>query len=214
MEQACGLDGLGCACTPRREKPKPTIMSSVDFADFEFDTIGLRGKWYHLIGDPYPNFKGMISGKPKLGKSTLCIEFAGYLARHHGKVLYVAKEEGLDYTLQQKLTSKHVAHPNLDLASVLPDSLAPYNFIFIDSVTRMNLKPEDLDKLEKSYLDKAFLYVFQTTKDGKFRGANAFQHNVDVVIDVPEKGKVVQRGRINREGRCRYLKICLSQHDV
>lgn len=199
MEQAHGLDGLGCASCPPK-KQKPTIMSSVDFADLEFDTIGLRGKWYHLIGDPSPNFKGMISGKPKLGKSTLCIEFAGYLARHHGKVLYVAKEEGLDYTLQQKLTSKDVVHPNLDVASVLPDNLAPYNFIFIDSVTRMNLKPEDLDKLEKSYPDKAFVYVFQTTKDGKFRGANAFQHNVDVVIDVPEKGKAVQMGRFNQGG--------------
>jgi hypothetical protein len=194
-----GLEGiLGCACqTP---KPKPTIMSSVDFADLEFDTIGLKGKWYHLIGDPSPNFKGMISGKPKLGKSTLCIEFAGYLARHHGKVLYVAKEEGLDYTLQQKLNSKDVVHPNLDVASVLPESLAPYDFIFIDSVTRMNLKPEDLDKLEKAYPSKAFLYVFQTTKDGKFRGANAFQHNVDVVIEVPEKGKAVQMGRFNQGG--------------
>lgn len=196
-----GLEGiLGCACQPKIKKPKPTIMSSVDFADLEFDTIGLRGKWYHLIGDPSPNFKGMVSGKPKLGKSTLCIEFAGYLARNHGKVLYVAKEEGLDYTLQQKLNSKDVAHPNLDVASVLPDNLAPYSFIFLDSVTRMGLKPEDLTRLEQTYPDKAFVYVFQTTKDGRFRGANSFQHNVDVVIDVPEKGKAVQMGRFNQGG--------------
>ncbi|MFN4313307.1 MAG: hypothetical protein ACK4E0_03365 [Chitinophagaceae bacterium] len=196
-----GLEGiLGCACQPKMQKPKPTIMSSMDFADLEFDTIGLRGKWYHLIGDPSPNFKGMVSGKPKLGKSTLCIEFAGYLARNHGKVLYVAKEEGLDYTLQQKLNSKDVAHPNLDVASVLPDNLTPYSFIFLDSVTRMGLKPEDLTRLEQTYPDKAFVYIHQTTKDGRFRGANAFQHNVDVVIDVPEKGKAVQMGRFNQGG--------------
>ncbi len=196
-----GLEGiLGCACQPKIQKPKPTIMSSVDFSDLEFDTIGLRGKWYHLIGDPSPNFKGMVSGKPKLGKSTLCIEFAGYLARHHGKVLFVAKEEGLDYTLQQKLNDKDIAHPNLDVASILPESLTKYDFIFIDSVTRMGLKPEDLTKLEQAYPTKAFIYVFQTTKDGRFRGANSFQHNVDVVIDVPEKGKAVQMGRFNQGG--------------
>lgn len=196
-----GLEGiLGCACQSKIPKSKPTIMSSVDFADMEFDTIGLKGKWYHLIGDPSPNFKAMVSGKPKLGKSTLCIEFAGYLARHHGKVLYVAKEEGLDLTLQQKLNDKDVAPPNLDVASVLPDDLAPYDFIFIDSVTRMGLKPEELNRLEQAYPTKAFVYVFQTTKDGKFRGANAFQHNVDVVIDVPEKGKAVQMGRFNQGG--------------
>jgi len=196
-----GLEGiLGCTCQTKIQKPKPTIMSSVDFADLEFDTIGLKGKWYHLIGDPSPNFKAMVSGKPKLGKSTLCIELAGYLARHHGKVLYVAKEEGLDLTLQQKLNDKDVAHPNLDVASVLPDDLAPYDFIFIDSVARMGLKPEELNRLEQAYPTKAFVYVFQTTKDGRFRGANAFQHNVDVVIEVPEKGKAVQMGRFNQGG--------------
>ncbi len=196
-----GLEGiLGCACQHNYQAPKPTIMSSIDFAGLEFNTIGLKGKWYHLIGDPSPNFKAMVSGKPKLGKSTLCIEFAGYLARNHGKVLYVAKEEGLDYTLQQKLNSKDVAHPNLDVASLLPDNLAPYDFIFIDSVTRMNLKPEELTKLEQAYPTKAFVYVFQTTKEGRFRGANSFQHNVDVVIEVPEKGRAVQMGRFNQGG--------------
>lgn len=96
---------------------------------------------------PVPQFQAKVSGKPKLDKSTLCVEFAGYLASHHGKVLYVAKEEGLDLTLQQKLNGKDVAHPNLDIASVLPDDLAPYDFIFIDSVTRMGLKPEELNRL-------------------------------------------------------------------
>ena len=84
-------------------------MNSMDFANMEFATIGLKGKWYKLIGDPSRNFTAMVFGKPKMGKSYLCIDFAGYLARHHGKVLYVAKEEGLDYTLQQKLNDKDVA---------------------------------------------------------------------------------------------------------
>jgi len=35
--------------------------------------------------------------------------------------------------------------------------------------------------------DKSFVFVFQTTKDGKFRGANTFQHDVDSVVAVPEK---------------------------
>ena len=79
-----------------------------------------------------------------MGKSYLCIDFAGYLARNHGKVLYVAKEEGLDYTLQQKLNDKDVGHPNLYVSSVLPESLSAYNFIFIDSVNKLGLSPEDL----------------------------------------------------------------------
>ena len=39
-----------------------------------------------------------------------------------------------------------------------------------------------------------------TTKEEKFRRANSFQHDVDVVIEVPEKGKAVQYCRFNQGG--------------
>jgi len=126
--------------------------------------------------------------------------FAGYLARNHGKVLYVAKEEGLDYTLQQKLNDKNVAHPNLFVSSVLPESLAAYNFIFLDSVNKLGLSPEDLNRMKALNPTKSFIFIFQSTKDGNFRGANSFQHDVDVVIEVPDKGKAVQMGRFNQGG--------------
>jgi hypothetical protein len=197
-----GLEGiLGCACQNLNGlESKPAIMSSMDFANLEFDTLGFTGKWLELIGDPSSNFSAMVFGKPKMGKSYLCVDFAGYLARHHGKVLYVAKEEGLDMTLQKKLNEKHVAHPNLFVASVLPFDLSKYDFIFLDSVNRMGLSPEDLNNLKAKNPAKSFIFIFQTTKSGQFRGANTFQHDVDVVIEVPEKGKAVQMGRFNQGG--------------
>jgi hypothetical protein len=204
IEQATlnGLEGiLGCACQNLNGfNGKPAIMNSIDFANMEFDTLGFTGKWFDLIGDPSSNFTAMVFGKPKMGKSYLCIDFAGYLARNHGKVLYVAKEEGLDYTLQQKLNDKDVAHPNLFVASVLPKDLSPYDFIFLDSVTKLGYTPEDLTKLKHQYPSKSFVFIFQSTKDGKFRGENTFQHDVDVVIEVPEKGKAIQMGRFNQGG--------------
>lgn len=197
-----GLEGiLGCACQSLNGPgTRPAIMNSVDFANLEFDTLGFRGKWLELIGDPSSNFTAMVYGKPKMGKSYLCIDFAGYLARNHGRVLYVAKEEGLDMTLQKKLADKAVAHPNLDVASYMPSSLAMYDFIFLDSVNRLGLNPEDLNRLKAKNPSKSFVFIFQTTKDGNFRGANSFQHDVDVVIEVPEKGKAVQMGRFNQGG--------------
>jgi hypothetical protein len=33
-----------------------------------------------------------------------------------------------------------------------------------------------------------------------FRGANTFQDDVDVVIEVPERGKAIQYGRFNQGG--------------
>lgn len=135
-----------------------------------------------------------------MGKSYLCIDFAGYLARHHGKVLYVAKEEGLDFTLQKKLNDKDVKHENLFVASELLSDLNPYQYIFLDSVNKMGLSAEDLTALKKSYPHKSFVFIFQTTKDGNFRGSNSFQHDVDVVVEVPERGKAVGFGRFSQGG--------------
>lgn len=204
IEQATlnGLEGiLGCACQSLSGfGGRPEIMNSVDFADMQFDTLGFTGKWLELIGDPSSNFTAMVFGKPKMGKSYLCIDFAGYLARNHGKVLYVAKEEGLDMTLQKKLNDKNVVHPNLFVSAILPASLAAYDFIFLDSVNRLGLQPEDLNRLRMQYPSKSFVFIFQSTKNGHFRGANSFQHDVDVVIEVPEQGKAVQFGRFNQGG--------------
>lgn len=204
-----GLEGiLGCACQQLNGFDElPPVMNSMDFARLQFNTIGLKGKWYDLIGDPSSNFTAMVFGRPKMGKSYLCIEFAGYLARNHGKVLYVAKEEGLDYTLQNKLNETGVKHPNLFVASGLPVSLEGYDFIFLDSVSKLGLHPDDLNRLKKQYPSKSFIFIFQTTKDGRFRGANTFQHDVDVVIEVPEKGKAVQMGRFNQGGELEIFNV-------
>jgi len=201
-----GLQGIlsGCNCggslhgLEAATAPLPQVMNSMDFAKLQFRTIGLKGKWRDLIGDPSSNFTAMVFGKPKMGKSHLCVDFAGYLARHHGKVLYVAKEEGLDKTLQEKLDD--VKHPDLYVASELPADLSAFDFIFLDSVTRLGLTPEDLRRLKPFNPSKSFIFIFQSTKQGNFRGANDFQHDVDVVIEIPEKGKAVAMGRFNQGG--------------
>lgn len=197
-----GLEGvLGCACNQLNGIDEmPAIMNSMDFANLQFETIGLKGKWFDLIGDPSSNFTAMVFGKPKMGKSYLCIDFAGYLARNHGKVLYVAKEEGLDMTLQKKLNDKDVAHPNLYVASLLPENLSPYDFIFLDSVNRLGFTPDDINLLRSDNPVKSFILIFQTAKTGNFKGSQSFQHDVDVVIEVPERGRAVQMGRFNQGG--------------
>lgn len=219
-----GLNGvLGCGCEMNgveelaevsclekdTEPIKPLlpigIMSSVDFSKVQFKTVGFVGKYRKLIGDPSKGFSVMVYGKPKMGKSFLCVDFAGYLARNHGKVLYIAREEGLDFTLQEKLNNKDVAHQNLDVTGSIPDDLTPYDFIFFDSVNKLGLSSSDLEALKHNNPGKSFIYVFQTTKEGNFRGANEFQHDVDVVIQVPEKGLAVQNGRFNQGGEMRIF---------
>ena len=179
---------------------KNTVMRSTDFVKVKFDKLDFRGKWLDFIGNPSRGFKTMIFGLPKTGKSYLMVEFAGYLVRNHGTVLYVAKEEELDDTLQAKLKDKNVEHPDLYVSDYIPDDLSPYDFVFLDSVTKLRLTPEQLEQLGRKYPDTSFIYIFQTTKHGAFRGSNEFQHDVDVVIEVPEKGKAIQFGRFNQGG--------------
>jgi DNA repair protein RadC len=210
------LNGLnatldGCCCHEKKKtelkheeehqpENKNTVMNSLDFAKLKFDSLGFTGKWKELIGDPCEGFTAMVFGKPKMGKSYLCVEFAGYLARNHGNTLYVAKEEKLDATLQKKLNDKEVKHRCLYVSDHLPDDLSPYQFIFLDSVSKLRLSPEDLERLKTENPGKSFIDIYQTTKTGNFRGTNEHQHDVDIVIEVPEKGKAVQFGRFNQGG--------------
>ncbi len=212
---ACELSGINeelaeVNCIERDTEPvKPIlpkgVMSSMDFSNVQFKTLGFVGKYRKLIGDPSKGFSAMVYGKPKMGKSFLCVDFAGYLARNHGKVLYIAREEGLDMTLQEKLKAKDVAHPNLFVTEQIPEDLSYYDFIFFDSVNKLGLSSGDLETLKHNNPGKSFVYIFQTTKEGNFRGANEFQHDVDVVIQVPEKGLAVQNGRFNQGGEMRIF---------
>ena len=192
-KKSIGLNGI----VPQSQV---NVMPSTEFANLRFNTIGFKDKWLGFIGDPAPGFTAMVFGMPKMGKSYLCIDFAGYLARNHGKVLYVAKEEKLDKTLQDKLKEKNVAHENLTVADGIPTSLAEYDFVFLDSVNKLGLTSKDLEKLKADNKGKSFIYIFQATKAGKFKGNNEFQHDVDVVIEVPKIGKAIQYGRYNQGG--------------
>jgi predicted ATP-dependent serine protease len=70
----------------------------------------------------------------------------------------------------------------------------------LESVNKLGLSAEDLTALKKRYPHKSFVFIFQTTKDGNFRGANSFQHDVDVVVEVPERVKAVGFGRFSHGG--------------
>ena len=183
-----------------KDKAPGKVMCSTDFVNMKFNTLGFKDKWLNFMGDPSVGFTMMVFGSPKFGKSYLCLDFAGYLARHHGKVLYVAYEEKLDKTLQDKIKDKNVFHENLILSDSLPGDLSAYDFVFLDSVNKLGLSPKDLEILKSLNKGVSFIYVFQATKDGQFKGSNEFQHDVDVVVEVPEIGKAVQYGRFNQGG--------------
>jgi predicted ATP-dependent serine protease len=178
-------------------------VNSQDLLGMTFETIGLQGKFRELIGDPSVGFTAMVFGQPKSGKSTLMLEFAHELASKHGKVLYAAIEEGYGYTLKEKIQRLQVAHPKLVFSEQLPSHLAQYDFVFIDSVSRAGMELEDLIKLKNRYPKTGFIFIFHSTKEGKFRGGNAYAHEVDVIIEV-EPGVARASGRFGVGGEVRW----------
>lgn len=186
-----GLNGLG-------NIPDTSIVKGRDLIRMNFRTLGFKGVWRDFIGDPNPGFTAMVFGRPKFGKSILCIRFADYLSRNHGSVLYVAREERIGGTLQEKAAEMNALE--VDFVSAIPDDMSDYDFVFLDSIHKLGLSPEDLDDLRRTYPKTSFVFVFQTTKQGAFRGQNSYQHDVDVVIEVPEIGKAIQYGRYNQGG--------------
>ena len=71
---------------------------------------------------------------------------------------------------------------------------------FLDSVNKLGLTAKDLEKLKMQNKGKSFVFIFQATKGGQFKGNNEFQHDVDVVFEIPEKGIATQYGRFNQGG--------------
>jgi hypothetical protein len=196
VEGISGLNGFsdGDDWDEYDEEPA-TVVRGRELAQMHFPTLGFRGKWLNFIGDPTTGFTAMVFGRPKFGKSALCIEFADYLSKNHGEVLYVAREEHLSGTLQKKV--QHSRAYEVNYTGSIPADLSRYDFVFLDSITKLGLTAEDLDELREDYPKVSFIFIFQTTKQGAFRGSNGYQHDVDIVIEIPEIGQAHQYGRFN-----------------
>ncbi|MDR2963476.1 MAG: DNA repair protein RadA [Bacteroidales bacterium] len=180
------------------------IVSSTALLGAQFDTLRFSGKWKTLIGNPDKNFRLMMFGKPGSGKSTLSLAFAGYLSKTLGlKVLYIAAEEKFGYTLQEKIVRLDVANSNLLTTDKVPANLERFDVVFFDSVNTLGLEPEQLRKLPKQ---TACVFVFQTTKEGLFRGSQEFSHDVDCVIKVENMKATTEKNRYG--GERKEIAVC------
>lgn len=181
------------------------MMNSQDLMNVNFTHVGLKDKWLDFIGDPEIGFRIATFGAPKMGKSYLMIEFAGYLAANHGKVLYIAKEEGKSATLKKKLKDTASTHPNMMVSNYIPENLDDFDFVVFDSVTKLGLSPKNLIAIHAAFPQTGMIEIHQVTKDGKARGLNDFVHDVDGIIEVYEKGRATQKGRFNQGGELDFF---------
>jgi hypothetical protein len=178
------------------------IMNSKELENYTYDCYDFSGsKWGELMGNPGKKFHLMVFGRPKQGKSIFCVQFANYLSREHGKVLYIASEEGFSATLQKKIKEFGMSNQNLDFANFreyeqIRQALRGrgYKFVFIDSVNFIKITPEQVEALKAENPGAAFITVQQATKGGQFRGSQEFAHNCDMIVEVIA-------GQANHQGR-------------
>jgi hypothetical protein len=199
-----GLSGLGdCGCAPQ----SGAVVSSVDFSRASFKTAGFTGRWRELIGDPTEPFKIMFYGAGGSFKSTAAIAFARYLAELNRRVLYVAKEEGLGGTLQEKFARLNAFHPNIYICDRLrPADIEQYgvSVVFIDSVNSLGVAAEELAALYQKYPKLSWVLVFQTTKAGSFRGSQEYQHDVDTVVRFEAGTAQAEKNRFGGSGVVKF----------
>ncbi len=183
------------------------IVSSNDLVKMSFDTLNFTGDWRKLIGKPTVPFHVMFYGRGGSGKSTIVMQFAHYLADSFGKkVLFVAKEEGQSGTTKAKLLRLKANHANIDTAEIIPSDalLKHYDVVVLDSVNELGLSPDDIRRFQKKHPKISTIQIFKVTKEGKFMGANDFQHMVQAEF-VIENGEV--HAEKNRFGGTETIKI-------
>lgn len=185
----------------------PKIRSSSEIRDLKYDIFPFTGKWGDFFGTPQFSFHVGVFGRPGEGKSTFCVQFADYLAKNFGKVIYISGEEGLAKTVQDKLVNNGINNPYLffgdirsyeEITSEIPNE---YHFIFIDSLDTLKIDKFKVKALKEHYPQSSFVTISQSTKDGKMRGSQEIMHDNDVMVKVEKGIAVTIKNRFYRTGQ-------------
>ena len=185
-------------------------INTTDLNKVIFETFDLPGQFKTFIGKASSPFHMMIYGEKGSGKSSLAIQLAKALAIGlNMKVKYIAKEEGLNYTIQEKMQRLNAIHPNIEInPGNLPLNELDFsttNVVFIDSVNEMNLQPTDIKALQERYPNLSIVAIFKARKDGRYLGETDWQHLFQVVVNV-EQG-IANTNEKNRFGGVGTLEV-------
>ena len=196
-EQFEKVDLLSRGVSLEHQQQSGQILSGEDLLNMEFDTYEFEPKFYNIFGNPSKNFVAMVHGNPGSGKSTFAIQFASYFKAHIGSCVYCSIEEGISYSLQQKIASNtKYGSFNISQDKSIKEikKLNHHQLIVIDSVTSGGFSPADIKELITGSDNTAFLLVFHNTKEGIYKGDSEFLHLVDINLTA-DKGIVTADGK-------------------
>jgi DNA repair protein RadA/Sms len=160
----------------------------------EFDRV--------LGGGIVPGSVTLLGGAPGIGKSTLLLQLAAYVAENKGLVLYISGEESRRQVQMRarrlQAASAHLyfyAETNLQSICDAIEELSPV-LVIIDSIQttyhpEINLHPGSIGQIREctaeivrlsKTCDTACFVVGHITKDGALAGPKLLEHMVDVVL--------------------------------
>lgn len=171
-------------------------LGVTDFLNKKFDEFDFTGQWLEAMGKPEKNFKAIIFGRPKNGKTEFCIMFAKYLTAF-GKVLYNSFEQGHSKSLQDAFRRQNMAEVKGKIIIThkeryevmyrrLKIKKSP-NIVFIDSVQHLRITKEQWIELISDFPKKVFIVISHGQGDEP-KGEIADFIGFDVDIKVLVKG--------------------------
>jgi hypothetical protein len=165
-----------------------------DFLDKQFKEYPFTGAWADTLGIPEQNFKMLVFGHPKNGKTECCIQLSKYLAGF-GKVYYNSYEQGISKTLQDALKRNNMREvagkvifghkePLAVMHKRLKGNGSP-RFVILDSRDYMNLTDEQFKSLIEAFPRKSFILIcWEKSGAPKSEHAQNIAFMVDIILHV------------------------------
>lgn len=189
---------------------KVEMMPMKDVLNATTKILKFEGEWLEFLGEPEPNFFMNLSGQPGFGKSTFCIKFGNYLAKHFGNVAYFTNEENAPRVkrklqmVEEKLADNYDCYFNVNTYEIARQlfSMGKYSFIFIDSVQGGGMDDKELWNLHCDFPNVAIIAISRETKDGKARGSQNKEYDGDITIKFKCRGTArTEKNRFGEGGR-------------
>lgn len=176
------------------------IIHSRDYRSLSIPSYEFSNSYSALFGNPSTDFYMMVHGLPGQGKTHWVVKFAEYFNRNHNSVLYYAAEQnGISKSfqdIQNKVKTSFDIHTRPE--NVSKDEMIQhfnhYGLVVIDSVNALGLSHEDIKEI-RDKTSSAVVVVLQSNKEGNFKGAQNWKHDVDISLRMEARNPVIEKSR-------------------
>lgn len=170
-------------------------MSMKRLATKRYKLLGFTGAFADSFGQPQAGSRWLILGKPKQGKTELCIQLFKYMIQF-GKAAYYSREQGDSRSLQMAAIRNELDKLPKTKAILLHGGTYEELVVFlaksktiktvvIDSIDYLALTVEQVKYLDDTFKDKTLIFIsWSQGKNPKTAAGKALLYIVSIIMDV------------------------------